>query len=172
MNRKKHTKVHRKSAFQETTYQTTKPSNIPVRHFFTDEQEAEVISAICGFERRTSAELRVCVSYRFLWKPEKRVWKVFDKLGMRATRDRNGVLIFILPRRRKFLVIGDTGVHEQVGSGFWERLAAEMEPSFRDGKPDEGVVCGITRLAETLAPLWPPCGQDINELPDEIARYG
>ena len=31
---------------------------------------------------------------------------------MTATRDRNGVLIFVAPRAQKFAVIGDSGIHE------------------------------------------------------------
>ncbi|MES2995343.1 MAG: TPM domain-containing protein [Verrucomicrobiota bacterium] len=141
-----------------------------MRHFLTTEEEAEVVAAIRDFELHSSVELRVCVSYRKPWKPEKLAWKVFEKLGMRATRDRNAVLICVLPKRRKFVVIGDTGVDEIVSAPFWNHVAAEMAACFREEHPGAGIVRGIALLKERLSALWPASGDDVNELPNEIAQ--
>lgn len=50
---------------------------------------------------------------------------------MTATRDRNGVLIFVAPRSQKFAVIGDTGIHECCGDEFWRRLVEVMQGPFK-----------------------------------------
>ena len=42
---------------------------------------------------------------------------------MTATKDRNAVLFFVVPARRKFVVLGDSGIHEKVGQEFWHEIA-------------------------------------------------
>ena len=41
---------------------------------------------------------------------------------MTATKDRNAVLFFVVPARRKFVVLGDSGIHEKVGQEFWHHI--------------------------------------------------
>ena len=44
----------------------------------------------------------------------------FAALGMDKTAERNGVLIYVAPRVRKFAIIGDAGVHTRCGDEFWQ----------------------------------------------------
>ena len=46
---------------------------------------------------------------------------------------RNGVLIFVAPRSRRFAIIGDQGVHEKCGESFWQELADAMSQFFKKG---------------------------------------
>ena len=45
---------------------------------------------------------------------------------MTRTRERNAVLLYFAPVSRKFAVVGDAGVHEKCGAGFWEEIVAEV----------------------------------------------
>jgi uncharacterized membrane protein len=107
---------------------------------------------------------------RYFWgRVEPVARKAFDRLGMSATADRNGILFFVVPSRRRFVVLGDAGIHAKVGPDFWARIAAAMSGRFRKGEFTEGLVEGIASVGEQLAAHFPHAGQaDRNELPDEI----
>jgi uncharacterized membrane protein len=129
--------------------------------------------AIQKAERRTSGEIRVSVS-RFFWGDVHRVAdRAFARLGMTATRERNGVLFFIVPSRRRFVVLGDDGIHAKVGQEFWERVAAAVSEHLRNGDFTLGLVHGIETVGEQLATHFPfdPTA-DANELPDEVDLGG
>src|SRR5438093_13397852 len=88
--------------------------------------QARLTEAIQKAEHRTSGEICVSVA-RFFWgNIEKAADKAFARMGMTRTKEHNAVLFFVVPARRKFVVLGDTGIHERVGQEFWERVAAAM----------------------------------------------
>jgi uncharacterized membrane protein len=128
-----------------------------------------VKAALQDAERRTSGEIRVSVAPYF-WGPVRRVAeKAFDRLNMHRTRDRNGILFFIVPSRKRFVVLGDAGIHARVGQDFWECLASLMSGHFRKGEFTEGLVCGIEEAGLKLAAHFPyDPATDVNELPDDI----
>ncbi len=129
----------------------------------------KIKAAIEDAERCTSGEIRVSVS-RFFWgRVEPVAWRAFHHLGMSGTKDRNGILFFIVPSRRKFVVLGDEGIHAHVGREFWESVAAAMSEDFKKGRFSEGLVCGIAEVGKRLAVHFPyDAATDKNELPDEI----
>jgi len=124
--------------------------------------------AIRQAERRTSGEIRVSVS-RFFWGDVRRAAeRAFARLGMTATRHRNGILFFIVPARRRFVVLGDEGIHARVGQEFWEGVAAAVSEHLRDGDFTLGLVHGIETVGEQLALHFPfDPATDTNELPDD-----
>jgi len=129
---------------------------------------AAVRAAIAASEKRTSAEIRVSVSVFFWGDVERASHRAFDRLGMRNTRDRSGVLIFLVPARRKFAVVGDQGIHERAGDDFWRAVAAAMQVHFRNSEFTAGLVAGVTALADELAVHFPPEAGDHNQLPDDV----
>lgn len=128
-----------------------------------------VRAAIQAAERRTSGEIRVSVSI-FFWGDVRKVAEAaFDRLGMTATKDRNGVLFFVVPSRRRFVVLGDVGIHEKVGQEFWDAVAAAVSEKFRARDFTGGLVAGIEAVGERLAEHFPHAGErDVNELPDGV----
>jgi uncharacterized membrane protein len=128
-----------------------------------------VLAAIREAERRTSGEVRVSVS-PFFWGSVRRVAeRAFDRMGMTATKDRNGILFFIVPARRRFTVLGDEGIHAGVGQDFWDGLAALLSEHFRKGEFTEGLVRAIEAAGRKLAEHFPyDTVSDVNELSDEI----
>jgi uncharacterized membrane protein len=128
-----------------------------------------VKAAIVAAEKQTSGEIRVSVS-RFFWGHVRRAAeKAFTRLGMSATRDRNGILFFIVPSRRAFAIIGDEGIHQKVGQDFWNQLAVAMSKDFLNGKFNEGLIRGIEECGCLLGVHFPYQGEnDVNELPDDI----
>lgn len=127
-----------------------------------------VRAAIEAAELRTSGEVRVSVSTFFFGDVRKVAEKAFDRLGMRATRERNGVLFFVVPSRRKFVVLGDEGIHARVGQEFWDGVAAAVSGKFRSGDFTGGLVDGIEAVGSRLAEHFPRQADDRNELADGV----
>lgn len=142
------------------------------RTFLDQLDDVRVIAAIQEAERTTSGEIRVFVSARKLRGDDiiARAGRRFEKLGMTATRERNGVLLFFMPRERKFAVIGDIAIHEKCGSPFWEEIASGLRERLARGDFTEAVVQAVARAGKALAEHFPRNGDDHNELPDEIGR--
>jgi len=126
-------------------------------------------NAIKAAEHRTSGEICVSVSRLFWGNIETAADKAFVRLGMTRTKDRNGVLLFVVPSRRKFVVLGDQGIHERVGQEFWESVAAIISGKFREGDFTGGLLNAIEKVGEELATHFPyDPATDKNELPDDV----
>lgn len=128
-----------------------------------------VKAAVAAAERATSGEVRVSVA-RFFWGSVRRAAEhAFARLGMAATKDRNGVLFFIVPSRKKFVVLGDEGIHAKVGQEFWDCVAGLMSGRFRKGEFTEGLVEAIGEAGRQLAAYFPcDLATDVNELADDV----
>jgi uncharacterized membrane protein len=131
--------------------------------------QVQVVAAIRAAERVTSGEIRVSVAHFFWGDVEKTAEKAFRRLGMENTADRNGVLIFLVPSRKRFAILGDTGIHERVGQAFWDDVSACLSSHFRRGAFTEGLVEGVRLLGDRLATHFPSAGEaDHDELPEDV----
>jgi uncharacterized membrane protein len=139
-----------------------------MKDFLNQLQHDEIVEAIRQAEKGTSGEIRVFISHRQVTDPVIAAQAQFHALGMTKTRHRNGVLIFVAPRARKFAVIGDTAVHQRCGDSFWQALAAEMTEHFKKSQFSSGIVHAIRKAGELLAAHFPAGPDDQNELPDAI----
>lgn len=132
--------------------------------------DAEAVkAAIAQAEALTSGEIRVSVSTFFWGNVHRTAERAFIRMGMNRTEHRNGVLFFIVPSRKKFVVLGDQGIHEKVGQEFWDTVAAAVAERFAKGDFTGGLVHGITEAGRQLAAHFPHQGErDVNELSDEV----
>jgi uncharacterized membrane protein len=139
-------------------------------HFFSMLDSDRIVGAIADAEKKSSGEIRVHVTRRKPSNLEERARRRFELLGMTRTAERNGVLIYIAPKLRRFQILGDSGIHEKCGDDFWKETAAAMEERFRRGDFTEGVVHGISKIGEVLAAHFPRRSDDRNQLPDEVTE--
>src|SRR4030042_717107 len=143
------------------------------RRLFKLVDKERVRKAIFEAEKQTSGEICVSVA-RFFWgrvRPEAE--RASGRVGMTNTRLRNGILFFIVPARKRFVVLGDEGIHAKVGQDFWDGIAAGMAGHFRQGEFMEGLMAGIQAAADGLAVHFPyEPATDVNELPDDIDTGG
>jgi len=129
----------------------------------------KIKEAIERAEHRTSGEICVSVAPFFWGSVRKAADKAFVRMGVGRTKDRNGVLIFVVPARRKFVVLGDSGIHECVGQEFWNHVAAAVSEKFRDGDFTGGLVRGIEKIGEELAAHFPyDPATDKDELANDV----
>ena len=143
---------------------------MPTRRRFLHRIDTDRIEdAIARAERRTSAEIRVSVAPFFLGRVQRAAERAFVRLGMTQTREKNGVLLFFVPSRRRFAIVGDEGVHAQVGQAFWDELRAILSAAFGHAHFTEGLVAAIDRVGDRLAALFPARAEDNpDELPNVV----
>lgn len=132
-----------------------------------------IADAIEEAERQTSGEIRVSVATFFWGNVQRQAERAFQRLGMQATKERNAVLIFVVPARRRFAVVGDEGIHAAVGDAFWQKLAQVLSTHFRSGDFTGGLVACIGEIGQQLAAHFPHQGErDTNELPNDVDFHG
>ncbi len=141
-----------------------------MKSFLTTDEESSLVAAIREQEARTSAEIRVCVTHKFIWRHERYAWRLFEKIGMRNTDQRNGALIVMMPRMKKVVIIGDRGFDAVVPSNYWIEAVAAMVRQMHESGPLDALREGLQRLGDTLSHHWPRAADDANELPDEILK--
>ena len=139
--------------------------------FFSKQDEEYIIDSIQEAERMTSGEIRVHLERKLTGTIMETGQKVFHKLEMTKTKQRNGVLIFLAPQHKQFAIIGDKGINERVPDNFWKDVRDIMQKQFREGAFVEGICDGVRLIGEKLQEYFPYEKGDENELPDEIS-YG
>ena len=143
---------------------------MPLFHPFTRDDHRRIVAAIRRAEHATSGEIRVHMQRRCGADPYRDAVRVFERLRMTRTATRNGVLIFLAWRDRRFAVIGDTSIHERVGDVFWRTTAEAMTPHFAAGNLVAGVEAGVLAAGAALHRHFPHQRNDVNELPDDISK--
>lgn len=136
--------------------------------FISKLEEHRIISAIAEAEKKTSGEIRVYISRKNRPDAFAFAQKRFLALGMTKTRDRNAVLIYIVPRQRTFAVIGDVAVHEKCGEAFWQETVGLMSRSFKEEKFTDALVHGVEKVGQLLAAHFPRRSDDSNQLPNTL----
>lgn len=137
--------------------------------FFTPSQQEVIVKAIAEAERSTSGEIRVHVETSCKGDVLDEAAWLFRKLGMHKTADRNGVLIYLAVKDRKFAIIGDTGINSVVPLGFWDEIRDHLKLRFSENHFAEGLAEGIIKAGEQLKEHFPCTKDDINELADTIS---
>lgn len=141
-----------------------KPSQV-----FTPEEQRSVVGAIREVEAASSVEIRVHVENRCPGPVLDRAAAVFERLGMRSTAERNGVLVYVALKDRVSAILGDENVDKHTGPGFWERTLEGMNGRFSRGEFTGGIVGAIRSVGEALRGRFPAGAVNPNELADEIS---
>lgn len=140
------------------------------KEFFTHEEKDRIVAAIRSCEKRTSGEIRVFVESKNPFvEPLDRAAEIFTKLKMDLTDDRNAVLLYIAVKHKEVALYGDKGIHDKVGSEFWNGEVHHMLKYFRNDKLAGGIEHCVRHVGDVLSEKFPfDPKEDKNELPDEI----
>ncbi len=145
----------------------TKMSN--ARQILNNEEDRRVVEAIRQAELNTSGEIKVHIENHCRGDVEERSLFVFNRLKLNETKLRNGVLIYLAVKDRKFAILGDEGINNVVEDGFWNDVKDLMQIRFKESRFAEGLEEGIMRCGEKLKTFFPYQTNDINEISDEIS---
>ncbi len=142
------------------------------RRFLARLDAPRVEEAIRRAEQVCAIEVRVSIAGLFWGDPQGVAEKAFRRLGMARTAGRNGILLLIVPWRRRVVVVADDGITSKIERPFWRGVVETVTEAFRSARYTEGLVEAIDGLGRSLAPFFPPRPGDVNELPDTIDRHG
>jgi uncharacterized membrane protein len=140
--------------------------------FFAKIDEQKVTESIQKAELRSRGEIRIHVTESTVADVMKEAARAFEKLGMTATAERNGILIFVAPRSQKFAVLGDSGITSRAGKAPLDEIAASMSLAFREGRFTDGLTGAVERAGTLLAAHFPRVegAPDEDELSNSISR--
>lgn len=130
-----------------------------------------LVRAIQAAETNTSGEIRVFVENSIPKKKDalQRATDIFHSNKMNATKDRNGVLIYVAVKDKKIAIYGDQAIHEKVGIEFWNHQVQEMIAHFKQAHYIDGIENVIESVGDALKDHFPYNRvTDTNELSDEI----
>jgi uncharacterized membrane protein len=94
---------------------------------------------------------------------------VFAHLGMHLTAERHGVLIYLAVEDRKLAIVGDEGIHRQVGDAYWQTVRDLMIARLSQGRALDAVLAGVAEVGRELARHFPRRPDDRNELSDQVS---
>lgn len=132
-----------------------------------------IVSAIREAELQTSGEIRVHLSFSPIHHEDMLplAQKEFQKLKMHLTRERNGVLLYINPKIRKFALFGDQGIHEKVGQDYWDQLKNELRNKIRDTDLTTGIISAVHEIGMKLKLHFPyDHRNDQDELKNDLSE--
>lgn len=137
--------------------------------FLSKHEKNIVVKAIEEAEKNTSGEIRVHLEMFSKADIIECAKKIFEKLWMTKTASRNGVLILVSIKNKKFAILGDKGINEKVPEDFWHDVSSVMEKHFKENHFAEGLSNGIKMVGEKLKEYFPYTKDDVNELPNDIS---
>lgn len=129
-----------------------------------------LVQAIQAAEKTTSGEIRVHVESRTKKGDAlTRATEIFFKNKMNATKERNGVLVYVAVEDRKLAIYADQGIYDKVGVEFWYSQVQEMTSHFKEENYVKGMSVVIAEIGKALTHHFPyDRVTDTNELSDEI----
>jgi uncharacterized membrane protein len=132
--------------------------------------------AIEASERRHRGEIRLAIEVALdlpaLWRvrtARERALEVFAELGVFATVESNGVLIYLLLAERDVEIVADKGLDGRVTTAEWQEVCTLIEQGLAAGACRDGVLRGIERVGALLEREFPAAGPNANEQADRPA---
>lgn len=141
--------------------------------FLNDDELLRISKTIREMEKYTSGEIVVSIKERrSLLQKHKSVkqlaQKEFQRIGMKKTRDKTGILLFIILEAREFYVLADDGIHSIVGDSAWEGIKDLLLQYFKDGDFCHGIVAAVREMGKILSPHFPIKPDDTNEISNRV----
>lgn len=150
----------------------------PIKDFLSAEDLSEIEKAVGEAEKTTIGEIKVVVvakSRKWLFRVfnplkavEMRAIREFKKMGVHKTKERTGVLIMVSVAERRIRIIADEGINSKVESDTWDKIVEMISREIKAGKQKEAIVSAVAIVAKILAPHFPYCDGDKNEISDEV----
>jgi uncharacterized membrane protein len=141
--------------------------------YLTEEDLNKIKDEVAKVEQSTSGEIRLSLreKRRFwekLYQPHELAVKDFEKLGMADTKDKTGILIFILFQERFYDILADEGIYEKIPDKVWNDLEAKLKGEFAQGAYVKGILHIVKNMGKILGKEFPYKADDVNELSDEV----
>ena len=144
-----------------------------IYHFVNDDELLRITNKIREYEKQTAGE--ICVSIRekkhFMQRRrtvDELAKHEFSRLGIAKTRDKTGILIYILLTDRQFHILADSGINEKVKPDTWHNIKDVMQEFFAKGMFAKGILYAVEEVGKILTLHFPVKPDDTNEIPDRV----
>lgn len=139
-----------------------------LRKDVTRETLDAIAASVDRAESQTSGEMVVHIvrSLLPLEKPRDRAVRAFRRLGVHKTKRRNGVLLFVAMKKRRFEIVADEGIDQTVDAKVWAELARRIEERIERDGFEKGICEGVELIGALLTQRFPRETDEVNELPD------
>ena len=144
-----------------------------IYHFISDDEMLRISNRIKEVEKTTAGEICVAVKEHLHFLQRNKTIhalaeKEFVRLGVDKTRDKTGILIFVLLPKRQFYIMADQGINEKVPENTWDSIKDEMQKMFLTGEFSKGIIHGVQRVGNILSEHFPVKPDDMDEISNEI----
>ena len=131
-----------------------------INSYFSDDELSEIQSAIDRVEQTTIGEIVLSVRSKRsflekLYTPHELAWKDFNRLGVANTKERTGVLIFILFEEKYYDIIADEGLYSKISNDVWNELEEKLKSGFKENNYADGILSLIEKIGEILKNEFP-----------------
>ncbi len=141
--------------------------------FLNDDELLRITNRIKAEEKQTAGEICISIKeHRSLLQKKKSVKELareeFFKLGIDKTRDKTGIIIFLLLEARQFYILADEGINKKVPEKTWDAIKDEIQEHFIEGRFSEGIIHGVDRVGKILREHFPIKPDDTNEISNRV----
>lgn len=92
----------------------------------------------------------------------------FVSRGVHQTRDRTGILLFVVEDERRAEIVADEGIHQKVDGKVWIDAVDALVVGVKQGDVIGGFERAIAKCGEVLAAHFPPRPDDVDELSNRL----
>lgn len=144
-----------------------------IYNFLDDDELLRISNKIRELEQATSGEICISIKEEPPFRDRKKELKQlaeeeFFRRNINNTRDKTGILIYILLKQRKFYILADSGINEKVAPQTWDSIKDHMQAMFVNGKFANGILTGIEEVGSILSRHFPVKADDTNELSNKV----
>ena len=112
---------------------------------------------------------RLIVSKKVMSKKvHERAVRHFFESGVRNTKDRTGILIFISFLERRVELLADSGISGKIENSRWQAIVDHIIKGIHSKQMTDYIVTAIEQCGDLLAEHFPIQANDVNELSDDI----
>jgi uncharacterized membrane protein len=131
-----------------------------INNYFSEDELKEIQLAADALERKTVGE--IVLSFRNkksllekLYSNHELAMKDFEKLGVYKTKERTGILIFLLFDEKYFDIIADEGIFAKIPDDTWNKMEVKLKKEFKKKNYSSGVLALINEMGEVLSREFP-----------------
>lgn len=144
--------------------------------YLTNEDLDKIKGEIQKVEQRTCGEIRLSLRekrglFEKLYKCHELAVRDFEKLGMTNTRDKTGILVFMIFGERYYDILADEGIYSKIPDSTWNNMETKLTDEFKSGGYLNGILHIIDRMGDVLSREFPRTADDVNELSDDIVVH-
>ena len=143
-----------------------------INNYFSENELKDIQSTADAVERNTVGE--IVLSFRNkksllekLYSNHELAMKDFERLEVYKTKERTGVLIFLIFEEHYFDIIADEGIFAKIPDDTWNKMEEKLRVEFRNKNYSVGVLALINEMGEVLSREFPTRAGADND--DEIA---